>query len=97
MFRGFMPSFSRYLLAARSVLAKADNVVVISESTVEFSNDSAFVYVVKAEKPEQVFDKKHIEISLSDGINIEVKKGLTLDDKIRGNVIDTKTKKEIKQ
>jgi len=86
-----------YSANAEIVLAKADNAVVIPESAVEFSNDSAFVYVVKVEKPEQAFEKKHIEIGLSDGINIEVKKGLTLDDKIRGNAIDPKAKKGTKK
>ena len=79
-----------YSANAEIVLAKADKVIVIPESTVEFNNDSAFVYIVKAEKPEQVFDKKHVEIGLSDGINIEIKKGLNLEDKIRGNAIDPK-------
>ncbi len=83
-----------YSANAEIVLAKADSVITIPESSVEFSNDSAFVYVVKAEKPEQIFDKKHVEIGLSDGIKIEVKKGLTLDNKIRGNAIDPKAKKE---
>ena len=86
-----------YSANAEIVLAKADSVIVIPESSVEFSNDSAFVYIMKTEKPEQVFDKKHIEIGLSDGISIEVKKGLTLDDKIRGNTINPKTKKEEKK
>ena len=83
-----------YSANAEIVLARADSVIVIPESTVEFSNDSAFVYVVTAEKPQQAFDRKHVEIGLSDGINIEVKKGLALNDKIRGNAIDPKAKKE---
>jgi len=83
-----------YSANAEIVLARADSVIVIPESTVEFSNDSAFVYVVTAEKPQQAFDRKHVETGLSDGINIEVKKGLALNDKIRGNAIDPKAKKE---
>ena len=82
-----------YSANAEIVLAKADNVIVIPESSIEFNNDSAFVYVVKTEKPEQAFDKKHVEIGLSNGINIEIKKGLNTDDKIRGNAIDPKANK----
>ncbi len=81
-----------YSANAEIVLSHADSVIVIPESSVEFSNDSAFVYVVTAEKPKQAFNKTHIEIGLSDGVNIEVKKGLTLDNKIRGNAIDPKKK-----
>jgi len=83
-----------YSANAEIVLAKADSVIVIPESSVEFSNDSAFVRVLTTERPRQAFDRKHVEIGLSDGINIEVKKGLALNDRIRGNAIDPKAKKE---
>jgi len=76
-----------YSANAEIVLAKADSVIVIPESSLEFSNDSAFVHIVTAERPRQVFDRRHVEIGLSDGINIEIKKGLTLEDRIRGNAI----------
>jgi len=32
----------------------------------------------------QEFEKKQVEIGLSDGINVEVKSGLKLNEKIRG-------------
>jgi HlyD family secretion protein len=79
-----------YSANAEIVLLKADDVLSIPESSVEFSNDSAFVYVVKEEKPKQVFDKKHVTVGLSDGISIEIKNGLTLSDKIRGTKINKK-------
>lgn len=62
-----------YSANAEIVLKRADSVLTIPESTVEFDGDSTFVYLLKQEKPEQVFEKKQIEIGLSDGINIEVK------------------------
>ena len=37
-------------------------------------------------KPQQ-FKKKEVELGLSDGIKIEVKKGITVKDLIRGNKI----------
>jgi HlyD family secretion protein len=74
------------------VMAKASDILTIPESSVEFSNDSAFVYIVKEEKPKQVFEKSLIHIGISDGVKVEIKEGLTADDKIRGNVIDNKVK-----
>ena len=74
------------------VLARASNVLTIPESSVEFSNDSAFVYKVKEEKPRQVFEKSLIKIGISDGVKVEVKEGLTTNDKIRGNKIEDKDK-----
>ena len=78
-----------YSANAEIVLAKSSDVLTVPESTIEFSNDSAFVYVMKGESP-QVFDKKQVVIGLSDGIKIEIKEGLTLQDKIRGNEISKK-------
>jgi HlyD family secretion protein len=86
-----------YSANAEIVLAQAADVLTIPESCVEFSNDSAYVYVLKEEKPEQVFDKKQVTIGLSNGINIEVKEGLSPADRIRGNAIDPKAKKEAKK
>lgn len=79
-----------YSANAEIVLKEANDVLTIPESTVEFSGDSAFVYLLKQETPEQVFEKKHIETGLSDGINIEVKQGLTAQDKIRGAEVEKK-------
>ena len=80
-----------YSANAEIVLAKADSVFSIPESTVEFSNDSAFVHILTKESPQE-FERKHISVGLSDGINIEIKDGLTLEEKIRGNEIDPKNK-----
>jgi hypothetical protein len=59
---------------------------------VEFSGDSAFVYMVKSEKPQE-FERKHVKIGLSDGIRIEVTEGLKENDKIRGTEIIEDKKK----
>lgn len=81
-----------YSANAEIVLKQSDDVLTIPESTVEFSGDSAFVQLMKQEKPEQVFEKHHIQVGLSDGIKIEVTSGLTTDDKIRGAAIDPNKK-----
>ncbi|MDH6343239.1 HlyD family secretion protein [Parabacteroides sp. PFB2-12] len=76
-----------YSANAEIVLKQVDNVLTIPESTVEFSGDSAFVQLVKQEKPEQLFERHAVKVGLSDGIKIEVVEGLSQNDKIRGAVI----------
>ena len=76
-----------YSANAEIVLERAENALTIPESTVEFHGDTAFVQVVKQEKPKQIFEKRQIKTGLSDGIKIEVKEGLTEKDKIRGAAI----------
>ena len=72
-----------YSANAEIVLTKSDNIITIPESCIEFSGDTAFVYVLKGKEP-QAFTKKQIKIGLSDGVKIEVKSGLRTKDKIRG-------------
>lgn len=74
-----------YSSNAEIVLAKAENALIVPESCISFSNDSAFVYTVKEEHPKQIFDKQHVVTGLSDGINIEIKSGVQKDQRIRGN------------
>lgn len=84
-----------YSANAEIVLAKVDSVLTIPESTVTFRGDSAFVQVVKTDLPDkQEFEERHISIGLSDGIKLEVKSGLSKDDKVRGNEISDDPKKK---
>ena len=75
-----------YSANADIILDRSVDVLTIPESSLEFSGDSSFVYIVKSEEPQE-FEKRHVSIGLSDGINIEVKEGLKENDKIRGTVI----------
>jgi HlyD family secretion protein len=77
-----------YSANADIVLDRRDSVMVIPESLIQFekSGDSAYVEV---EKQPQVFDKRYIKTGLSDGVNIEIKEGITKDDKIKGAKIET--------
>lgn len=84
-----------YSANAEIVFSKSEDVLTIPESCVEFSGDTAFVYVLKTKEP-QTFDKKRITLGLSDGVKIEVKSGLTLKSKIRGTEIMEK-KPEVKK
>lgn len=75
---------SGYSATAEITLKSAKNVIAIPESAVEFSNGKAFVYVVKNSDKEKEYEKREVTIGISDGINIEIKKGLTLNEKVRG-------------
>ena len=85
---------SGYSANAEIVLAKADNVLTIPESAIEFSGDSTFVYIIKGEGKDKSYERTHVETGLSDGVNIEIKKGLTDKDKVRGPEIVTDNNKD---
>ena len=76
-----------YSANAEIVLKRADDVMTIPESSVTFNGDSAFVQLAKQESPKQIFERQEIKTGLSDGIKIEVKEGLTAEDKIRGAAV----------
>ena len=85
---------SGYSANAEIVLARADKVLTIPESAIEFSGDSTFVYVVKGEGKQKDYERRAVVTGLSDGVNIEVKKGLTAKDKVRGPEIISDENKE---
>ena len=75
---------SGYSANAEIVLAKAMHVLTVPESAIEFSGDSTFVYVVKGSGDKKTYERRQVTTGLSDGVNIEIKKGLGLKDKVRG-------------
>ena len=75
---------SGYSANAEIVLAKAVKVLSVPESAIEFSGDSTFVYIIKGEGKEKTYERTLVTTGLSDGVNIEIKKGLTAKDKVRG-------------
>ena len=75
---------SGYSANAEIVLERALKTLALPESTVEFSGDSTFVYVLTDSIPQQKFKRQQIEVGMSDGIKIAVKSGLTAKDKVRG-------------
>ncbi len=79
-----------YSANAEIILDKREDVLTIPESSVEFSGDTAFVYLVTNQAPQE-FKRIPVKIGLSDGIKIEVTEGLKANDNIRGNeIIETK-------
>lgn len=75
---------SGYSANAEMELLRADNVVAIAESAIEFENDSAFVYVLTDSVPVQKFERRSVTTGISNGIKIEIKKGLNAGEQVRG-------------
>jgi HlyD family secretion protein len=69
-----------YSANADIVLARVDSVLAVPESVIQFEDTTAFVEV---ETETQVFERREIELGLSDGINIEIISGLSDKDKIK--------------
>ena len=75
---------SGYSANAEIVLSSVNKVLSVPESAIEFSGDSTFVYVIKGEGKDKTYERTQVTTGLSDGVNIEIKKGITQKDKVRG-------------
>ena len=80
---------SGYSANAEIVLAKVERVLSVPESAIEFSGDSTFVYVLAGSSNEKKYERRAVTTGLSDGVNIEIKKGLSTKDKVRGPEVIT--------
>ena len=85
---------SGYSANAEIVLARADNVLTVPESAIEFSGDSTFVYIIKPTNDKPDYVRTQVTTGLSDGVNIQIKSGLKKDDKVRGPQIITEDNKD---
>lgn len=74
---------SGYSANASILLSEVKDVMSLPESVVVFERDSTFVYVRTDTVPKPVFEKRPVETGLSDGINVEIKKGIKKSDTIR--------------
>jgi RND family efflux transporter, MFP subunit len=74
---------SGYSANAQIVLQRAEQVVSIAESALEFAGDSIFVYKATPSG----YEKTAVTTGLSDGVNVEIKDGLKTGDKVRGTKI----------
>lgn len=81
---------SGYSANAEIVLSKAINVFTLPESSVNFSGDSTYIYVLTDSVPMQKFKKKLIITGISDGIKIEIKEGITGQELVRGALKENK-------
>ena len=79
---------SGYSANAEIVLDKAEDVVTIQESAIQWDGDDTYVYV----SGPAGYERKDVVTGLSDGVNIEIKSGLSAGDKVRGSEIISKKK-----
>ena len=74
---------SGYSANAEIVLQTAAQVLSIAESALQFDGDQTYVYVLG----DNGYERRDVKTGLSDGVNIEIKEGLSLGEKVRGNQI----------
>ncbi|MCJ7466700.1 MAG: efflux RND transporter periplasmic adaptor subunit [Maribacter sp.] len=77
-------TFIRAGLSANAsiILGRADSVLAVKEALVQFDGKTKKPYV-EIENGNQQFKRKDIELGISDGIYVEVKSGLSKNDKIK--------------
>lgn len=73
---------SGYTASAEIILQNRMGVMAIEEKNLHFQNDSTFVEILNSEN---IFEKRYVTIGLSDGINIEIIKGINKNERIRIN------------
>ena len=57
--------------------------MTLPESAIQFEGEKTFVYVAGANG----YERRDVVTGISDGVNIEIKEGLSLGEKVRGNQI----------
>lgn len=67
---------------ASIILDKAENVLAIKEALVQYDKDTQKPYV-EVEIGDQEFERKDVELGISDGIFVEIKSGISKSDKIK--------------
>lgn len=77
-------TFIRAGLSANAsiILARADSVMAVKEALVQFDKDTKKPFVEIA-TGDQKFERKNVELGISDGIYVEVKSGISSDDNIK--------------
>ena len=77
-------TFIRAGLSANAsiILEKADEVLALKEALVQYDKNTQKPYV-EIEMGDQDFRRQDVELGISDGIFVEVRKGITIDDKIK--------------
>lgn len=71
-----------YSANASMVLEKKDSIMVIPEALLQFDKKTDKPYV-EVSTGEQEFERKDIEIGISDGVNVEIVSGLTEEDEVK--------------
>jgi HlyD family secretion protein len=71
-----------YSANASLVLEKKDSVLVIPEALLQFDNETDEPYVEVA-TGDQNFERKDVEIGISDGVNVEIVSGISEQDEVK--------------
>ena len=74
-----------YSANASIVLEKKDDILVIPEALLQFdkSTNKPYVELAVGSAEEQKFERKDVEIGISDGVNVEIISGLTEEDNVK--------------
>ncbi|MCH4155328.1 MAG: efflux RND transporter periplasmic adaptor subunit [Muribaculaceae bacterium] len=72
-----------YSANASIVLEKVCNVLSLPESSIDFSGDTTFVYLLTDSIPQQKFRKTKVTTGVSDGIYIQMKDGVRRNDRVK--------------
>ena len=77
-------TFIRVGLSANAsiILGKADSVLTVKEALIQFDKDTKKPFV-EVKTGDQQFERRDVVLGISDGIIVEVKEGLTLEDEIK--------------
>lgn len=77
-----------YSANAEIILDARSQVLSLPESAVKFEGGKAVVYVQTGDKDANTFERRVVQTGLSDGVNIEIRSGLRIGEKVRGNEIN---------
>ena len=75
---------SGYSANAQIVLAEALHVLTVPESAIHFEGNNTYVYLVQGKGKNKTYQRRDVKVGLSDGVNIQIKSGLTTNDRVRG-------------
>lgn len=75
---------SGYSANAQIVLAEALHVLTVPESAIHFEGNNTYVYLVQGKGKNKTYQRRNVKVGLSDGVNIQIKSGLTTNDRVRG-------------
>ena len=85
---------SGYSANAEIVLAEARHALTVPESAIEFEGGKTYVYLIKGSGEKKTYQRRQVTTGLSDGINIEIKSGLSLKDRVRGPKVVAEDKEQ---
>lgn len=83
-----------YSANATVKINSATGVLTVPESVIEWAGDKTYVYLLTDSVKQQKFDRTEVTTGISDGINIEIKSGVTPSSRLRGAIVNDKLQKK---